>query len=194
MRPAMKSILLIVFSICILLTSAAPLSAGSLSAGVFGQYRLMDNDLFKDTYGDAMMGFGICLNYRFANHWSARVEGAFSKIDGNMTLKQDPITFTAIPVNVGVRFLFGPFWKNTLEPYLGLGVGMVFYKEDLPERFDAISGSDSASHIELGTIIHIGDTFFLDLNVRYNTLEIQPRDEAVNLPGLSTALGLNLKI
>ena len=173
---------------------AAPLSASSFSAGVFGQYRVVDNDLFKDTYGNSIIEYGFCLNYRFAKHWGGRVEGAYSKTDGNMTLKRDPISFTAMPLKVGLRYLFNPFWKETLEPYLGFGVGLVFYKEELPQRFDTISGSEAGSHIELGTLVHIGDRFFLDLNVRYNTLEIQPRDEAVNLPGLSTALGLNLKL
>jgi hypothetical protein len=194
MRHFKKNSICIACVLLIAAVCAASLSASSFSAGVFGQYRVVDNDLFNVTYGDSIIEYGLCLNYRFAEHWGARLEGAYSKIDGNMTLKQDPITFTAMPLKVGLRYLFSPFWKETLEPYLGFGVGLVFYTEELPQRFDAVSGSEPASHIELGTLVHIGDTFFLDLNVRYNTLEIQPRDEAVNLPGLSTGLGLNMKI
>ena len=194
MRQSIKAFILITFIIGTFLTCTAPLSADSFSAGIFGQYRWVDNDLFNDTYGNAITQYGLCLDYRFASHWSARIEGSYSKTNGVMTLKQDPIAFTAIPLKASLRYMFTPFWKHTLEPYLGLGVGMVFYKEDLPERFDTISGSEPASHIELGALIHINDTIFLDLNVRTNTLEIQPNDNAVNLPGLSTALGLSLTI
>ena len=85
-------------------------------------------------------------------------------------------------------------WVATIKrnnPYLGAGVTGFSFEEDLPDRFDDFRDNKIGFYVELGDYFRlIGNLFYLDLNVKYSKVDVQPFDDEISLGGLRTTLGV----
>ena len=159
-------------------------SEGFKGGGSVGYYSLPDS-IYRDTYGSGNLMCGAFLSCDLMRNFELRGEVSYFKDTGVMTLTKEAITFSMIPVVIGVRIKLIEI-KN-LRPYLGAGAGLYFFKERV--RIGDTSDSTAGYHVEGGSYISIGKRFFIDLNLRYVKADTKPYDETLNLGGFRVGIG-----
>jgi opacity protein-like surface antigen len=161
-------------------------SAGALRVGgSIGYYSVADS-IYKDTYGSGDFIYGGSLSYDLLRSFEIRGEVGYFKDKGEMTLTQEEIKFSMIPVVIGMRVKLVKIKK--LSPYLGAGVDFCSYKER--SRLGDTSESTVGFHIEGGSYIALGQRFHIDLNLRYVKADAQPFDETIKLGGWRAGVGV----
>jgi len=161
-------------------------SAGALRVGgSIGYYSVADS-IYKDTYGSGNFIYGGSLSYDLLRNLEIRGEVGYFKDKGEMTLTQEEINFSMIPVVIGMRVKLVKIKK--LSPYLGAGVDFCSYKER--SRLGDTSESTVGFHIEGGSYIALGQRFHIDLNLRYVKADAQPFDETIQLGGWRAGVGV----
>lgn len=161
-------------------------SAGALRVGgSIGYYSVADS-IYRDTYGSGNLIYDGSLSYDLLSNFEIRGEVSYFKDRGEMTLTQEEIRFSMIPVVIGVRAKLVQIKK--ISPYLGAGVDFYSFKERA--RLGNTSDSTTGFHIEAGSYIALGRRFYMDFNLRYVKADAQPFDETIRLGGWRAGVGV----
>lgn len=176
----MKNLLtLLLVLVLVTLTTA---QESKFSAG-FGATTVYPVGEFSDNF--ASVGYGGKLNFFFGlnpnldlsvalGYWT--VAGDYP--ESVVTLDDENGSYSNIPINVGLRYIFG---QSSTKPYLSAGIGWNFVSTTTPEYRDTHAGGkvyQSTSHSEsafgyfagAGVIVETSETFYLDFNANYNSI------------------------
>jgi opacity protein-like surface antigen len=187
----MRKFTLLLTSIVILMILSHPAYSQKLKAGGSLNYYTVTDSLYKDVYGAGNIMFGGSLSYEVLKSLELRAEASYFKQKGEMTLSQEEITLTLIPLILGARVYFFEF--NPLTIYLGTGMDFYAYKEKLPDRFEEVSESTIGYHLEAGSYVNIWRKVYLDMNFRYIKADAKPFDETINLGGFRAGIGIGFQ-
>lgn len=150
-----------------------------------GYYSVADS-IYKNTYGPGHLMYGVFLSYDLMRNFELRGEVGYFKDKGEMTLTQEEIIFSIIPVVLGMRVKL--FEIKYLAPYLGAGVNFYSFKERA--RIGDTSDSTIGFHVEGGSYIALGQKFHIDINLRYVKADAKPYDETLKLGGFKVGVGV----
>lgn len=150
-------------------------------------YYSVEDSIFKETYGEGNLMYGVSLSLETMRKFELRAEANHFRKQGEMTLTKEEITFTLRPVILGLRLRFVDLGLVSL--YLGGGAGYYSYTENLPDRFEDVSESTIGYHGEAGCYVNVVPKFYLDFNVRYSIANAKPFDETVKLGGIRAGIG-----
>lgn len=154
-------------------------------------YYVAEDSILKELYGNGGLMIGGTLSYEVIKQLEIRGEANYYQAKGNMSFSQEDITFTVIPVVIGLRVWVAEVQK--LKPYVGAGFNIISYKEELPDRFEDISESTTGLHIEGGTYLNLAKMFYLDFNVRYSFATAESSYEDIKLGGLRAGIGIGIR-
>jgi opacity protein-like surface antigen len=175
----MKKIM-IAITVMLFIVSLSPSAlAESFKIGVSLNYYSVAESIYRDIYGRGNLMFGGALSYEPVRMFELRAEVNYFQQKGKMTISQEEITLTMIPIILGARISFIEI--NKLSPYIGAGVDFYSYKEELPDRFDDVSEHITGFHVEGGLYVNVIHSLYIDLNVRYTKADTKPFDETVKL-------------
>lgn len=183
----MKKIMIVFFTLFLTASLSPYALTKGLGSGCYLNYYSVADSIYKDVYGSGNLMFGGYLSYEVIRKLELRVEANYFQDKGKMTLSQEEITFTLIPLVFGVRFRV---IKRNLCPYLGVGVGVYSYREMLPDRFEDVSDSTIGYHVEGGSYLNLTRRFYLDMNVRYILANAKPFEETIKLGGFRAGIGI----
>lgn len=187
MSKAMSKLVLLLF-IGISLSFSS--FAIGLKVGGSVNYYSVEDSVFKDTYGEGNLMYGVFLSFVATSRIELLAEANYFQEKGEMTLTNEEITFTLRPVILGLRLRLADV--KIVSFYLGGGVGYYSYTENLPGRFEDVSDSTIGYHGEAGLYVSVIPKFFLDLNVRYSIANAKPFDETIKLGGLRAGIGFGV--
>jgi opacity protein-like surface antigen len=153
-------------------------------------YYSVEDPVFKDTYGEGNLMYGISFSFEAIKKFELRAEANHFREKDEMTLTQEEITFTLRPIILGLRFKLVDV--SLVSVYLGGGAGYYSYIENLPERFEDIEESTIGYHAEAGVYVSVVPKFYLDFNVRYIIANAKPFDETIKLGGIRAGIGFGL--
>lgn len=153
--------------------------------GSFNYYAVTDS-VFNEVYEEGGLMFGGSLSYEPIKRLEIRSEANYYQAKGEMTFTKEEVTFTIIPIVIGLRVWIVEIKK--FKPYLGAGINFYSYKEELPERFEDISESTTGFHFEGGTYLNLAKMFYLDFNFRY----ISATAENIKLGGPRIGIGIGI--
>lgn len=187
----MKKIIFIL-TVLILLVGSSPYSFAEKFrlGGSFNYYASADS-IHKELYGKGGLMFGGSLSYEPIRQLEIRGEANYYRAKGNMNFSQEDITFTIIPVVLGLRVWVVEI--RNFKPYIGAGFNFISYKEELPDRFENISESTTGTHLEGGTYLHLAKMFYLDFNVRYSFATAESSYEDIKLGGFRAGIGVGIR-
>jgi hypothetical protein len=174
----------------IILMGILPSAANaSVNIGMYGGFKFAGDALYIDLYGSSSPSFGLCGGINL--FWRLQLVGEynFSSDKGKMSVSEEEITFSNQSWSVGLRIWIATIMKN--KPYVGGGVTEFSFEEDLPDRFDDFRDKKVGFYLELGDYYPlIGSKVYLDLNIKYVKVDVQPYDDKISLGGLKTTLGV----
>ena len=153
--------------------------------GSIGHYIVADS-VYQDTYGSGSLIYEGFLSYDLSKHLEIRAAVGYFKDKGEMTLTREEITFSMVPLVLGVRVKLAKMGK--LDPYLGVGVDFYSFKERA--RLGDTSDSTTGFHLEGGNYVALGQRFYIDINLRYVKADAQPLDEVIRLGGWRAGVGM----
>ncbi|NIM89952.1 MAG: outer membrane beta-barrel protein [Candidatus Aminicenantes bacterium] len=153
-------------------------------------YYSVEDPIFKDTYGEGNLMYGISFSFEAIKKFELRAEANYFREQGKMTLTEEEITFTLRPVILGLRIKLVDV--KMVSVYLGGGAGYYSYIENLPDRFEDIEESTIGYHAEAGVYVNVVPKFFLDFSVRYTIANAEPFDETIKLGGIRAGIGFGL--
>jgi len=161
--------------------------AGEFKACLHTNYYALTDPIYKDVYGSGGMMFGGSLSYDFLKKFELRAEYNYFQKTGKMTFIKEDVTLTLTPIILGVRF---HILDKNVSPYIGAGLGILLYKEKLPERLEQVSEKTISYHFEGGSYLNLTQKLFIDLNIRYALAPTQPFNEKIRLGGLRAGIGI----
>ena len=176
-----KSVIIMTSLFCFSLFASAE---GFRVGGSVGYYSVSDS-IYRDTYGSGNLMYGVSLSRDFARILELRGELGYFKDKGVMTLTKEEIRFSLIPVVIGIRTKL--IQIENLNPYLGAGIDISFFKERA--RIGNTSDSTTGYYVEGGCYVALGQRFHIDLNLRYVKADAEPYDEKLKLGGLKIGIG-----
>ena len=159
--------------------------------GSFNYYSVADDKIFKEVYEDGGLMFGVFLSYEPIKRFEIRGEANYFHAKGGMTFTKEEVTFTIIPIVIGLRIWTVEIQK--FKPYLGSGLNLYSYKEELPDRFDDVSDSTIGFHFEGGTYLNLAKMFYLDFNIRYVFATTKSEHGNTELGGLRAGIGIGIQ-
>jgi len=170
---------------CLLVLYLNGLGEGFRAGGAISYYSVADS-IYQDTYGSGNLIFDASLSYDLLSYLEIRGEVGYFKDRGETTLTREEITFSMIPVVIGLRAKL--LTTGRFSPYLGAGIDFCSFKESA--RLGDTSDSAVGFHLEAGSYIDLGRSFHLDLNLRYVKADAQPLDETIKLGGWRAGVGV----
>jgi opacity protein-like surface antigen len=162
--------------------------SGPLRVGLMAGYYMPADSAYKDLYGRGNLIFGGSLGFELIRKLEFRLEGGYFQDSGKMNLTEEDIKLSFIAASLGARFRFVE--SKAFQPYVGVGVAMYAYKEDLPARLDDVSKKAVGFQGEAGFYYALTRKILLDLNFRYVLMNTKPLNESVKLGGLRAGLGV----
>ena len=171
--------------VTILISSSYSYSQAFKVEGTLGYYAVADQ-LFKDLYGSGALMFGGSVSYDVLPELELRGEISYFKDKGTMTLTQETIELTIMPLVLGLRYKGFDFDNFAL--YLGAGLGSYQFKEEA--RIGDTSDSTLGYHAEGGLYIFLSRKVHFDVIVRYAWATAEPYDEKIELGGLNAGIGI----
>jgi opacity protein-like surface antigen len=150
-------------------------------------YYSVEDPVFKDTYGQGNLMYGVSFSFEAIKKFELRAEANYFREKGEMTLTEEEITFTLRPVILGLRLKLVDV--GLVSVYLGGGAGYYSYIENLPDRFENVEESTIGYHTETGVYVNVVPKFYLDFNVRYSIANAKPFDETIKLGGFRAGIG-----
>ena len=187
MRESIRGITFSILLLGLLHTNGA----ASVNIGINAGIKFTTDTLYKDIYGSSNPTFGVVAGVDL--FWRFQLVGEYNyfRDKGRMTISEEELTFTNQSWNIGLRA-----WLFTLirsSVYIGFGATGYSYAEDLPDRFDDFDDKKAGLYFELGDYYPlIGNRVFLDLNIKYEKVDVQPFNEKVGLGGLKTVIGFRV--
>ncbi len=173
--------------ICVLALIQSAFS-GPLRLGLSAGYYMPADSAYKDLYGQGNLMFGGSFGFELMRKIEIRLEGGYFQDSGKMNLTGEDLKLSFLAGSLGARFRFVE--EKTLHPYVGAGIAMYSYKEDLPTRLEDISKTAVGFQGEAGVYYAISARVLLDLNFRYVSMNTKPFNESVKLGGLRAGLGV----
>ena len=183
-RKAIVCFLGLVLGVCVV----QPVFSGPLSLGLAAGYYMPSDSAYKDLYGQGGLMFGGSFSFELIRKFEVRVDGGYFQDSGKMNLTKEDLKLSLLAGGLGVRLRFVD--AKLLRPYLGGGLAVYGYKEDLPSRLEDVSKTALGFQIEAGTYIRLTQRVLLDLNLRYVFMNAKPLREAVKLGGIRAGLGI----
>jgi opacity protein-like surface antigen len=177
-----------IFFLMMLTPSAFPLG---IRIGASGNYYFVTDSVFRDAYGSGGMMAGGTVTLEIMKKLNLLVEANMFKVNGQMTISEEDISFSLTPIGVGVRYLLSD--SGNFKPYAGAGADLCFYKETLPPRFGDTSGSTVGFHGEIGAYFELGQRLYIDLNVRYLLASAKSEGETFKMSGVKAGMGLGIR-
>ncbi len=177
-------------------TPAAPeavpaVKAPRLRIGLHGDFFLMLDANFKDTYG-SLLGFGGELSYRFAPKMDFWVSGGMAGKKATPEWSSDEMSFSLIPLSAAVRYFLGG--KGKLSPYVGAGANVFLVKDENP--IADIQETLIGFHALGGCYYSLGRKLSAQLTAKFNVVskDVVPDsdlDDPLSLMGLQLMLGVS---
>jgi opacity protein-like surface antigen len=186
-KPMRKTFSGFAFAIFVL-GLAQPAFSGPLRLGITAGYYMPSDSAYKDLYGQGNLMFGGSLGFELIRKLELRLEGGYFQDSGKMNLTEEDLKLSFIAASLGARFRFVD--GKALQPYVGAGVAMYSYKEDLPARLEDVSKTAVGLQGEVGGYYALTNKILLDLNFRYVLMNTKPLNESVKLGGLRAGLGV----
>jgi len=183
-RKAIVGFLGLVLGVCI----AQPVFSGPLRLSLTAGYYMPSDSAYKDLYGQGGLMFGSSFSFELFKKLKARLEGGYFQDLGKMNLTKEDLKLSLLAGGLGARLRFVD--AKLLRPYVGGGLVIYAYKEDLPSRLEDISKSAVGVQAEAGTYVSLTQQILLDVNFRYVFMNVKPADEAVKLGGIRAGLGI----
>ena len=181
--------LILVLMSCIVLGNAHARIIG-FKAEVFFNRSDIPNGLFQDLYGNKIVLYGGALSLSY-KRLELRMGMSFAENNGKMTYTKEDLKFTTRTIFAGLRFRI--IDRKWLSPYIGAGINFAEYKEDNPDRFDDFTSSNTRFLFETGLYVYLGKVLYLDANLNYSPLDIQPAEEIISLGKVRIGGGLGIK-
>ena len=172
---------------------------GPVRVGAQLNYYQLADPIFKDVYGKGNLQYGISFGYSFeqdlhpiAKRSEFYLEADYFADQGNMTVTKEKVSFSIMSLLIGVRLRI--INAGSFKPYLGIGGGAYFFKEDVPARLEDVSESAREIHVESGMYIAVTKRISLDLNFRYAFANAEPFKELIKLGGMRAGLGIGFRL
>jgi opacity protein-like surface antigen len=165
-----------------------PAFSGPLRLGIMAGYYMPSDSAYKDLYGQGNLMFGGSFGFEFIRKLEIRLEAGYFQDSGKMNLTEEDLKLSFFAGSLGARFRFVD--GKALQPYIGAGVAMYSYKEDLPARLEDVSKTAFGFQGEAGIYYALSAKILLDLNFRYVLMNTKPLNESVKLGGLRAGLGV----
>jgi len=166
--------------------------SGPLRLGLSAGYYMPSDSAYKDLYGQGNLMFGGSLGFELIRKLEVRLEGGYFQDSGKMNLTEEDLKLSFFAGSLGARFRFVD--GKALQPYIGAGVAMYSYKEDLPARLEDVSKTAVGFQGEAGIYYVLTSKILLDLNFRYILMNAKPFNESVKLGGLRAGLGVAFQL
>jgi len=183
-RKAIVCFLGLVLGVCVV----QPVFSGPLRIGVSAGYYVPSDSAYKDLYGQGNLMFGGSFSFELIRKFEVRVDGGYFQDSGKMNLTKEDLRLSLLSGGLGVRLRFVD--AKLLRPYVGGGLAIYAYKEDLPSRLADVSKTAVGLQGEAGTYVSLTQRISLDVNFRYVFMNVKPVDEAVKLGGIRVGLGI----
>jgi hypothetical protein len=190
-REKMKKIMAITFSLFLMMSLSSPALGQMFKIGSHVNYYSPKDSIYKEVYGKGGPMFGVSLSRNIFWKIEIRAEVNYFQDKGGMTLTEEEVKFTLMPIVVGTRVRV--IETNRLSAYIGAGFDFCLYKEDLPDRFDDVSESATGYHFEVGTYVYLFRGFYGDIQIRYLKLDAEPFEERIKLGGLRAGVGIGYR-
>jgi len=187
----MKKIMALLTGLLIFMSLSHPAFPKRFKAGGALNYYTVTDSIYKDIYGSGNIMFGAFMSYEVLIKLELRAEANYFRQKGEMTISQEEITLTLIPIVLGARIRFVEL--NKLSFYIGTGIDFYAYKEELPDRLEDVSESTIGYHLEAGTYLTIFQRVYLDMNFRYIKADAKPFDETIRLGGIRAGIGIGFQ-
>jgi len=181
---AIVGLLAFILGICLV----QPALSGPLKLGLSAGYYMPSDSAYKDLYGQGNLMFGGSFSIEFIRKFEVRVDGGYFQDSGKMNLTKEDLKLSLLAGGLGVRLRFVD--AKRLRPYVGGGLVICAYKEDLPPRLEDVSKTAVGFQGEAGTYVSLTQRMLLDVNFRYVFMNVKPADEAVKLGGIRAGLGI----
>jgi opacity protein-like surface antigen len=176
--------------LCCVLALANPAPGSVLGLNI--AYKSSLDDLVKDIYGTGSITLGAAFSFHFAWRIEMRFEGDYSYKKGSLSITDEKISLSTKMAFWGGRLRI--LEKHKFCPYIGGGIGILWYTENFPDRFKDVSGREEGIlHGEAGTYIDLNEKWRMDLNIRYVKAKIQPYIDSINLGGISLGVGIGYR-
>jgi opacity protein-like surface antigen len=186
-KPMRKTFIVFAFAIFVL-GLVQPVFSGPLRLGLMAGYYMPADSAYKDLYGQGNIMFGASFGFELSRKLEIRLEGGYFQDSGKMNLTEEDLKLSFFAGSLGARFRFVD--GKALQPYVGAGVAMYSYKEDLPARLEDVSKTAFGFQGEAGIYYALSAKILLDLNFRYVLMNTKPLNESVKLGGLRAGLGV----
>jgi hypothetical protein len=183
-----KNILRITFSVLLLGLLSASASA-SVNIGIHAGFKFATDTLYQQIYGSSNPSFGVTAGIDL--FWRFQLVGEYNYFSdkGATTISKEEITFTNQSWNIGLRAWLFTFSRSSV--YIGFGAVGYSYAEDLPDRFEDFDDKKTGLYFEIGDYYPlVGSRVFLDLNIKYEKVDVQPFNDKIGLGGFRAALGI----
>lgn len=186
----MKKSVMMLFLFLLLIALSHPLVEGAIrvKVGCSVHYFVFKDSLFKDIYGTGGIILGAFLAYEPVKRLELRGEYNFFRTTGKMTISKEKLIFTLVPIILGVRFKV--IDTKLLSPYVGIGIGKYYYREDYPERIEDAAESRAGYHAEIGANFKLMAKLQVDLNLRYIRASTNSFDQVVQLGGFKAGIAV----
>ena len=165
-----------------------PAFSGPLRLGLMAGYYMPSDPAYKDLYGQGNLMFGGSFGFELIRKLEIRLEGGYFQDSGKMNLTEEDLKLSFFAGSLGARYRFVD--GKALQPYVGAGVAMYSYKEDLPARLEDVSKTTVGFQGEAGIYYVLTSKILLDLNFRYVLMNTKPLNESVKLGGIRAGLGV----
>jgi len=157
----MKKVMILLFTMLLTLSLSNSALAVGLKLGGSLNYYSVTEGIFEEVYGKGGLMFGGSLSYEPIRKLEFRAEVNYFNKQGSMVISEEEVTFTLKSVVLGARLRVIEI--RGISPYIGGGVDFCSYKEDVPERFEDVSGSKTGYHLGAGIYMNLlrnGSIFF----------------------------------
>jgi opacity protein-like surface antigen len=178
-------------TLILVLTLIQSAFSGPLRLALTAGYYMPSDSAYKDLYGQGNLIFGGSLGFEFIRKLEIRLEGGYFQDSGKMNLTEEDLKLSFFAGSLGARFRFVD--GRALQPYVGAGVAIYAYKEDLPARLEDVSKTTVGFQGEGGIYYALSAKILLDLNFRYVLMNTKPfaySGESVKLGGLRAGLSV----
>jgi len=176
------------FFFLFMLVPVQPALSGPLRIGLTAGYYMPSDSAYKDLYGQGNLMFGGSFSFELIKKLEARLDAGYFQDSGKMNLTKEDLKLSLLAGGLGVRLRFVD--AKLLRPYVGGGLIIYAYEEDLPPRLEDVSKSAFGFQAETGTYIGLTQRLWLDVNLRYVVMNAKPLREAVKLGGIRAGLGI----
>lgn len=176
---------LIAVSLLFLFNSFSFGKSGSINLTIGGGIKNMTEPIFKTVYGSNNIAYSVDLSYKTSGIFEIFLHSDYLSAKGELEFDPKDTTLTVIPIEFGLRFVFG---KSKFNPYIGLGGGYYMLKEE--NFIGTVDDKQFGFFGEGGFRFHFGAKLFLDLKLKYNMLKYSINDISRDLGGLSYYAGI----